>query len=80
MRRFQIFAILGTLVLTLAAFAYYYGFAITVILIVSILNYTMSMKSFKTLKKLIVESQNVLGENDKKLLKKIQSLEDKVDG
>jgi hypothetical protein len=73
MRRFQIFAILGLILTTFAAFAYYYGFAITVILIVS-------MRSFKTLKKLIVEAQNVLGENDKKLLKKIQSIEDKVDG
>lgn len=80
MKRWQFYSIVIGLVGFLAAFAYFYGVAITMILIVCILNYTMSLRSFKTIKRLIVESQAVLGENDRKLLKRIQSIEDRLDG
>jgi uncharacterized membrane protein len=80
MRRWQIYLILALLVSFFAAFAYYYGFAVTVILVIVTLNYIMNLRSFKTLKRLIVESQHILGENDRKLLKKIQSIEDRLDG
>lgn len=80
MKRWQIYLILIGLLAFFAAFAYYYGFAITVILVIVTLNYVMNLRSFKTLKRLIVESQHILGENDRKLLKKIQSVEDRLDG
>lgn len=80
MKRWHIYSILALLLVFFSAFAYYYGFAITVILIIVTLNYIMNLRSFKTLKRLIVESQHILGENDRKLLKKIQSVEDRLDG
>lgn len=80
MRRWQIYGIMFLIMSFLAAFAYYYGFAVTMILLVCILNYIMCLRSFKTIKRLIVESQAVLGENDRKLLKRIQSIEDRLDG
>lgn len=80
MKRWQFYLIVAGLVGFLAAFAYFYGVAITMILIVCILTYVLCMRSFKTIKRLIVESQAVLGENDRKLLKRIQSIEDRLDG
>lgn len=80
MKRWQFYLIVFGLVSFLAAFAYHYGFAVTMILIVCILNYIVCLRSFKTIKRLIVESQAVLGENDRKLLKRIQSIEDRLDG
>lgn len=80
MKRWQLYLIMASLVAFFGAFAYYYGFAVTMILIIVTLNYIMNLRSFKTLKRLIIESQHVLGENDRKLLKKIQSVEDRLDG
>ena len=78
MKRFQIYAILLLLLTGFAAFVYYYGLALSAILLVVTLNYIMNLRSFKVIKKYIVESQRVLGENDKKLMNRIRNVEDKI--
>ncbi len=80
MRRWQIYLALIALLGFLGAFAFHYGFAITMILIVVMLSFYVNVTSFRIIKRLIVESQRVLGENDRKLLKRIQSIEDRLDG
>lgn len=76
MRRLQIYLILIALLAFLAAFAYYYGVAVTAILLVVILSFYVNMRSFRVLKALIVESQRISGENDRKIYKKLQQIEE----
>ena len=61
------------------AAVYYFGVAHTVILLAVIGHVILSRLWAGKTAKLIVESQNRLGENDKKLLARIRAVEDKLD-
>lgn len=67
------------LAVILTVFTINFGLANTILLISIFLHLVIVRNWLAGLKRIIVEAQHVLGENDKKLLKRIQSVENKLD-
>lgn len=78
-RRLKVYGILFLVLAAATTFGYFYGFANTITLCSILLHFAANRYWAKQQAKLVIQSQNILGENDKKLLARIRAVEDKLD-